>query len=443
MNTAADARTRLITQLDARQKSDPVDGNFQQIRLAARERLETAEFPTLKDEDWKYTSLRPFFNESFHFPPKINSDKKIDLSDTHIFENGYRLVFIDGQFVASLSHTHGSPENCVILPLSEAIRNYPTQIENILSTVKGKTADIFSDLAGACLQDGIFIQIPRNLKLDKPIQIVFFSSKREQHFFTTPRILVHAESGSEATIVEHFAGQIGAIYHSNPVTQILLESNARVSHYQLGFESNTAFHVSRMAVHQRRDSQFNSWNLTFGGRLVRHDIDIDLPETGSVAQLNGLSIAQGEQHIDNQTFIDHTAPHTSSRENYRSIVDNAGHTVFTGQVLVRPNAQKTDAHQVNKNLLLSTTAQADTRPQLEIFADDVKASHGATVGQLDENQIFYLRARGIGVADARQMLTHAFANEIVQAIPNEAIRNFLNVAVQKRLGEQNAIMDAE
>lgn len=443
MSTATDAKTRFITQVDEWQKSDPPDEHFRKLRLAARERLEATDFPTRKNEDWKYTNLASFFDESFHFPSKISLLKNYDLSSKWIFENVYRLVFIDGQFHASLSDTTGVPENCTILPLTEATQNHQVEIEDILSTVSGKSADIFSDLAAACLQDGIFIKIPRNVKLEKPIHIFFYSSESETPFFTTPRILIHSETGSEATIVEHYTGQIGAIYHSNPVTQILFDTNAKLTHYQLGFESNLAFHVSRTAVLQRRDSQFSSWNLTFGGRLVRNDIDIILAETGSNAQLNGLSIAQGEQHIDNQTFIDHASPQTNSRENYRGIVDDNGHVVFTGRVLIRQDSQKTEAQQVNKNLLLSESAQVDTRPQLEIFADDVKASHGATVGQLDDDQIFYLRARGIGESDARQMLTHAFANEIVSAIPDEAIRNFLDDAVQSRLGEPKSVMESE
>ena len=443
MSIAADTRTRMITQLDEWQRQAQGNGFFQRVRLAARERLEVIEFPTIKNEDWKYTNLSPFFKEAFQFPGKSPLAKNFDLADKPVFENGYRLVFVNGQYLASLSDIPEAPEKVLILPLTDAVLNHQTQVENILATVSGKVADIFSDLATACLREGVFINIPRDMKPDKPIHIFFYSSQSETPFFAPVRILIHSESGSEATVVEHYMGEDAAIYHANPVTQILMDANARLSHYQLGFESNHAFHISRMAVHQRRDSQFSGWNVNFGGRLVRNDIYIKLAESGSRVELNGLSIAQGEQHIDNQIFIDHAAPRTSSRENYRGIVDDKGHAVFTGRVLIRQDSQKSDAQQVNKSLLLSESAQVDTRPQLEIFADDVKASHGATVGQLDDDQIFYLRTRGIGESDARQMLTHAFANEIVNAIPDEALRNFLDDAVQQRLGEQKSGKDAE
>ncbi len=434
MSTIDSAKQRFLTQFDHwRQQGSTGSGALHDLRVAARAQLEVENFPTLKNEDWKYTSLKSFLDESFQFAPEAQVTKGRLKDRYQIFENGYRIVFINGRFQPRLSKLRNLPAGATIQAISQISDDQRNQFQQTLAAT-GRTADdIFSQLATAFLNDGVFIHLTHGVKLGQPVQLLYLSQSNPDPYFTAPRNVILLDADAEATVVEHFQGEDDAIYHSNPLTQIQLNENAHLDHYKLGLESGRAFHVGRIIVNQARGSHLRNWSLTFGGQLVRNEIDILLDGAGSEVNLNGLYLAQDHQHIDNQTFIDHASPRANSTEYYRGIMGDHGHGVFTGRVLIRRDSQKTDARQINKNLLLSPTAQADTRPQLEIFADDVKASHGATVGQLDENQIFYMRTRGIGEAAARELLTQAFAGEIVAGIQNEVVRNHVEKIVRARL----------
>ncbi|MCF7801981.1 MAG: Fe-S cluster assembly protein SufD [Candidatus Marinimicrobia bacterium] len=433
---ANETKQHFLRQLDAwLANPEHRDTPIHRLRQAARERLDVSQFPTTKNEDWKYTNLKPFFENDFHFAPQLGTGFQLpDAKSYQIHADAWTMVFVNGHFQPAASRLDGLDESITLVPLDKADTSRPdSDLVRILDCMGRTEEDIFSDLATAFLHNGVYLHIPKNVKLDKPIHLVYLSTDSETPFFTAPRNIIALDQGAEAVVTEHFQGAEGAIYHSNPLTQILVAENANLTHNKLGLESEYAYHVGRMVVNQSQDSRFSTWSFTLGGRLVRNEIDVLLDGSGSEVHLNGLYIATGEQHMDNQTYIDHAVPHTTSTEHYRGVMNDHGHGVFTGRVLVRQDAQKTDAQQMNKNLLLSKTAQADTRPQLEIFADDVKASHGATVGQLDEDQIFYLRSRGIGEAAARHLLTQAFANEIVDSVPHEEMGNFVHSIVNQRL----------
>ena len=337
----------------------------------------------------------------------------------------HRLVFVNGIFEPATSHTDPLPTGVTVSSLSAAIRHDHTALETHLSRYTDVGANGFLALNTALLGEGAYIHLSARTRLEKPIVLSFVSAPGGQAMCTQPRILVVAEPGSEARIVEHFQGSDESTYFNNVVTEICLGRGARLEHYKLQSEGQKSFHVSTLQVTQGRESRFTSHSISLGGQLVRNDINCGLDDEETVCELNGLYLATGRQHVDYHTRIDHAKPAGTSREYYKGVLDGRGRGVFNGRVYVHPDAQKTDAEQFNNNLLLSRHAEVDTKPQLEIFADDVKCAHGATVGQLDDDMIFYLRTRGLAESAARGLLTYGFASDVLQRMSLVPLRETL------------------
>ena len=367
---------------------------IERIREEARQRFAELGFPTTHDEDWRFTSVAPIA----------------------------RTTFTPGESgLKAGPHPHGVQ----ISKLSES------PAEPHLARYASYQNNAFVALNTANFEDGLFIHIAKGAVIDQPIEVVIESSANGHPTVSHPRILVVAEPGSQATIVETYKGS-GGQYFTNPVTEIVAGDNAVIDHYKLQTESARAFHVSTLQVQLGRDTNFRSHSLAFGGALVRNDVNAVLSE-GCECTLNGLYLVNDEQHIDNHTAIDHAKPHAASHELYKGILEGHSTAVFNGKILVRKDAQKTDAKQTNKNLVLSEDARIDTKPELQILADDVRCTHGATIGQLDPEGIFYLQSRGIGLADARDLLIYAFARDIVDRIQVAALRDLLEKLLLEKL----------
>ena len=379
-------------------------------------------FPTPRNEDWKYTRVNAIEKRRFeldHIPPATDSSWQ----HHHALGVGcHALVFVNGVFDPLASRTDSLPAGATVSSLGEAIRDNPTALEPHLSRYANIGASGFSALNTAFLREGAYIHLSARTRLEKPIVLRFVSAPGGQAMCTQPRILVVAEEASEARIVEHYHGTDEVTYFNNAVTEICLGPRSRVEHYKLQSEGGKSFHISTLQVTQGCESRFTSHSISFGGQLVRNDINCGLDDEDTVCELNGLYMANGRQHVDYHTRIDHRQPAGTSREHYKGVMDRRGRGVFNGRVYVHPDAQKTDAEQFNNNLLLSRDAEVDTKPQLEIFADDVKCAHGATVGQLDDDMIFYLRTRGIAESAARGLLTYGFASDVLQRMSLVSLR---------------------
>jgi Fe-S cluster assembly protein SufD len=317
--------------------------------------------------------------------------------------------------------------------LASALQTDLATVEPHLARFARYDAQPFVALNTALMEDGAFVRIARGVVAEEPIHLLFLTVAEEGPLVTYPRNLILADENSQATIVETYAALDGGVYFNNVVTEIIAAENAVLDHYKIQQESEGAFHIATQQVQQDRDSNFTSHSISLGGALVRNDINAVLNGTGIESTVNGLYLASGRQHVDNHTAIDHAKPHCNSHELYKGILDGHATGVFNGKIFVRPDAQKTDAKQTNQNLLLSADATINTKPQLEIFADDVRCTHGATVGQLDADAIFYLRSRGLGLEEARGLLTYAFASDILERVKVAPLRAELEKQLLSRL----------
>lgn len=404
------------------------------LKQRAAERFAASGYPTTRNEDWKFTSVAAISQVTWMAPP-ASSGEAISpgaLKSLRLGLPAHELVFVNGRLAPSLSSLGHLPDGVLLQSLAQAIESNSDQIEPWLGSVADIETHAFTALNTSRMTDGALIVIPSGVRIDQPIHLVFLADL-EQHQAVHPRNLVVAGESSEVTIVETHAGVRDAAYFSNPVTEVVVGPNARVEHIKIQRESERAFHVGTIEVKQARDSRFRSFSFALGGALARTNIYSVMAGEGSDCTMNGLYLLHRDQHIDHQTRIEHAFPNCTSREVYKGILDGKSHAVFNGKVYVRPEAQKTDGKQTNKNLLLSEGAKVDTKPQLEIFADDVKCTHGATVGRLDEIGLFYLESRGISAPRARRLLTYGFAAEVLGEIDQEPIRHQLEQLVFERL----------
>jgi Fe-S cluster assembly protein SufD len=398
------------------------------LRRSAMERFVELGFPTLRDEEWRFTNVAPLVKVSFKLAPRQRNT--LTSEQVRHFVGGdtdcYRLVFVNGHFAEDLS-SGGRTEG--MASLATVLDAHPSWPEPYLARFAKYDEQPFTALNTAFIRDGACVLIPKGAVIEKPIHLVYISTARGEPVVSHPRNLIMAFPNSQATIIESYIGLDETVYFTNAVTEIILDENAFIDHYKLQQESTQAFHIATQQVRMERTSNFSSHSIALGGGLVRNDVNAVLAAEGSECTLNGLYLAGGRQLIDNHTRIDHAKPHCASHELYKGILDGKARGVFNGKIYVHQDAQKTDAKQTNKTLLLSEDAMINTKPQLEIFADDVKCTHGATVGQLAGDAIFYLRARGIGLAEARKILTFAFANDIVSRIKIASIREQLEAAL--------------
>lgn len=412
-------------------------GWLQGLRRSAFQWVSERGFPTSKDEDWKYTRVAPILDIPFEpAEPDVSrwtSSAAIDQAACDL--GGPRLVFVNGHFAPELSRLKGLPPGVRITNFASALLEDGSTIEPLLSSSLREHLNGFTALNAALAEDGAFIRLPPGMTVEEPIHLVFLSDTGAVPVVSHPRTLVLAGPGSRATIVESHAGIRGDVYLTNAVTEVVLKEGAVVEHYKLQNETETAFHVGLLSVRQGRGSRFTSHSVALGAAIARHEVRVTLEAPGAEVALNGLYMPRGKQHLDNPTTIEHAAPECTSRELYKGIVDEHGRGVFDGRIVVRPGAMKTDASQTNKNLLLSETAQAHSRPWLEIFADDVKCAHGTSIGQLDEEVLFYLRSRGIEGQAARSLLTYAFAAEMVEVIRLAPLRARVQQMVAARLSD--------
>ncbi len=403
-------------------------------RQAGIERFAALGFPNRRMEEWKYTSVEPIASREF----QLGGDKEVarfTLEEMHRMAfcvlPGPRLVFLNGHFHPALSDISGLPAGVRCKSLAQALQEDAASLEAHLGRQVDSKDRAFVALNDAFLQNGAYLFLPRGTVLPQPIQLLFVSHGNGTAVVSHPRVLVVAEAQSQATLIETYVGQ-GA-YFTNAVTEIAAGEGAVIEHIKLQGESESAFHIASIGVRQSRDSQYTSHSLSLGAALARNDLGTVLDAEGAGATLNGLYMVSGSQHVDNHTNIDHAKPHCTSAELYKGILDGKSQGVFNGRILVRPDAQKTSSQQSNKNLILSDDALINTKPLLEIYANDVKCNHGATIGRLDANQVFYLRSRGIDAALARSILTYAFASDVVAMMRQEPLRERLQQWIFARL----------
>ncbi len=411
---------------------------LQKLRSESQNRFENMRFPTQKDESWKYTSLSTLLETPF---VPLNGSHEDDINPKIIYKYAftdikrYLLVFINGRFSAEYSQLSDLQDGLVLGSLPEIARHFPEKIEPWLEKIAIHERSIFTEMNSAFLNDGAALIIPDNMEIAEPIHIMFLSTNHREPFVVQPRNLVVMGRNSSATIIETYDGLEHNKYFTNTVMETVLGENANLSHHKLQLESRSAFHIGTNAAHLARDARYLNTFISLGGQLTRNNLDIKLDASGADAQLYGLYMGKGQQHIDNKIFMHHAKAHTTSNQTYKSILDDQSRGVFNGQIYVDKDAQKVNAYQLNKNLLLSPEAKADAKPQLKIFADDVKCSHGATVGQLDENSLFYLRSRGISKQVAQSMLTYAYASDIIESIIVGSVRFYLYSVLLNRLGQ--------
>ena len=393
-------------------------------------------FPTLRDEDWRFTNVAPI--EKLPFQPArevvVNGAESKILGEA-IFAKlpGNRLVFVNGFFSAKLSSQGKIPGGAKIKNLSAAFADDSALIEKHLGKHAHTADNSFAALNQAFFSDGAFIFVPPGVEIAEPIQLIYISSAKHNGETIQPRNLIIAGANSKLTVIESYLSTGSAVYFTNAVTEIIAGDSAVIEHIKLQDEAANAFHIATIAGEFGRASNINVHSFALGAKLSRNNIRTKLAGEGLECILNGLYLTRGEQLADHHMIVEHAQPHCASHEYFNGILDDKSKGVFHGRIYVHPVAQKTDAKQTNKNLLLSDDASADTKPQLEIYADDVKCTHGATVGQLNDESIFYLRARGIDEDTARRMLIHAFADEIVERVKCEPAREALNELVWDRL----------
>jgi Fe-S cluster assembly protein SufD len=418
-----------------------VEGSWiHQIRRQAIARFGELGFPTTHQEEWKYTNVAPLVRIPFQpATEQANglSAEALALSPLAALSLA-RLVFVNGVYSHEFSSTAGLPEGVQLASLAEALAGEAGrsgELEQHLARYAAYDRQPFVALNTAFLEQGAFLRIPPGLVLEQPIHLLFVSTGDEVPRVSHPRSLILADRESQVALIESYVGLGEAAYFTNAVTEIAVGESAVVEHYKLQQESRRAFHMATMQVHLERSSVFSNQNVSLGGALVRNDLTAVLDGEGAECTLNGLYLGTGRQHVDNHTTLDHARPHCSSHEIYRGILDGKASGVFNGGIIVRQDAQKTNAKQSNRNLLLSQDAVINTKPQLEIWADDVRCTHGATVGQIDQEALFYLRTRGMDLQAARDMLTYAFASEPLGQMKVQAVRRWVEGELFAQLAE--------
>ena len=419
------------------QQDTPMASWVELLRESAMDQFDLLRFPSVSEEEWKYTNLTPIVKADFQ-PALKDRASEIRKTDVDLFAypetSRTHIVLLNGFLRADLSSTSELGE-VIVLDLSSAVAD--ERYEKIVRAYLARNANYHHNgliaLNTAFIQSGIFILIPKDVKLEAPLQITYLSEPGSSNSASFPRVLVVAEENSSAMLIESYRSVSEAGYFTNAVTEIVLKEGARLEHYRLQRESNRAFHVSTTAATLGPKSSYDTTSITMGAQLSRHDIDVVMDHEGAECWVDGLYVVGSDQHTDTHSVIDHKQPHCTSHQLYKGILDGKSRAVFNGKIFVRPGAQKTDAMQTNKNLLLSNEARVDTKPQLEIFADDVKCAHGAAVGQIDQDELFYLETRGLNPELARNLLTYGFAEEVIAKIKVDSLKTQIDELVLHHL----------
>ena len=402
-----------------------------ELRRAGLEAFAAAGFPGRRDEDWKYTDLKLVTRRSFATGTasayQVPAIAGLDCP---------ALVFVNGR----LAETQGMPDGAAVLSLAEAVADGHPACRELLGRIALPTRHRFAALGNALFSDGVLLDLPDGMTLEAPVRLVFLAGSREDAALACPRVLVRAGARSRATIIEHYAS-LGGEALSLATTELALAPGSRIEHYRLQEESAETFHLGVLAARLERDATLVSHNLSVGARIARLDLDVALAGPGADVAMNGLYVVRDRQHADSHTRVDHLVPRTSSDELYRGVLAGKSRAVFNGKAIVHPGAAGTDARQSNANLLLSAEAEVDTKPELEIYADDVKCAHGATTGQLDTAALFYLRSRGIAEDMARSLLTFAFADTVLARMALAPLRRHAENLVVGRLPDADRIRE--
>ncbi len=429
------AVARYVDLFEQFERAHPASNWLTNLRRQSLQNFQSLGFPTVRDEEWKYTDVTPVANLATLpvFQPELAGEGAQNAENLPFGEiSGHRLTFVNGHYAPHLSRLEILPEGVTVSSLAAEFAND----NEVLQEHFGKTIDAknetFAALNTAFAQDGAFIKIGSNLEFSAPIHLLFLSNGA-QIGVSHPRNLILVGDNSSATVIETFVSSGEGVYFTNAITEIVAGRDARLEHVKVQGESAKAFHVGSLQISAARGANVRSHVVHFGGRIVRNNATAVMGDENCEVTLNGLVVANDAQHIDNHTAMDHAMPHCQSHENYVHVLDGHSNGVFNGKIFVRLDAQKTDAKQSNRTLLLSRDAQINAKPQLEIFADDVRCTHGATIGQLDDDALFYLRARGIPEKQSRAILIRAFANAAIDGIPVDDLREKLEGILVTRL----------
>jgi Fe-S cluster assembly protein SufD len=410
---------------------------LKEVREGAIARFAELGFPTMKQEEWRFTSVAPIAETAFERPREAVALTATTVGALGLLTEGPRAVFVDGRYAPALSTLAGLAPGVLVGGLGGALQPGAAGelVRRHLTRYARWQQSPFAALNTAFLADGALVYVPPGVVLEAPLELVFLSSGGGTNGPTVshPRSLVILERDARAAVVETYAGVTAGGYWTNAVTEIVVGDGARAELYRVQREGAGAYHIGTTHSHQGRDAVLGLHVVTLGGRLARHDITTVLGGAGAELILNGLYLLDGAQHADHHTVIDHAQPHCTSHEFFNGVIDDRAHGVFNGRIVVEPGAQRTDSKQTNNNLLLSTEARADSQPQLEIYADDVKCTHGSTVGPIDPQQLYYLRSRGLSPETARGLLTYGFGAEILDRMTRPAVRTGLERLVRERL----------
>ena len=409
---------------------------LRKLRQTGFARFSETGFPTSRDEDWRFTNPAAIAQTPFrlvrnghHFPTLA------EIASHRLEGAGCELVFVDGRFAEKLSSVGELPSGVKVASLAAEIAVNPGAVEEHLGLYLNIQRDAFAALNTAFVEDGAYIHVAKGVVLEPPIHLLFISTGYDTPSVTHPRNLIVAEENSHATVIEDYLSLgRGEKAFCNTGTELIAGDHSVISHYMIEREDENAFNVSTLRIQQGRSADVASHSVLVGGALVRNNVHPVLAGEGSECLINGLFVGRNRQHLDNYMLVEHASPHCGSRQFYNGILDGHAHGVFHGRIIVHKDAQKTDAKQTNRNLLLSDTAQIDTKPQLEIYADDVKCTHGATIGQIEENSLFYLRSRGIDEASARRLLLFAFASECLDRMRPGPARTYVENLIHRNLG---------
>lgn len=425
---------KLVSDFEAVKKTLPGNSFVQNIRQKAIESFSALGIPARKNEEYKYSNVQKLFQENFTQSAIYNSQFAIEKYlipnlDAHI------IVLVNGFFSEELSSLNNLDKSVVVSSLQKAFEKYSELVEKHFSTCADINSDAFIALNTAYATDGVFINVPDNAVVEKPIHIINLIAAKESKLFF-PRNLFVVGKSAQVQLVETIETHdlpVKAI--STSVTEIAIEENAKVQYYRLQNDCENGQQINTVSASQQKNSHFDTNTVTLSGGWIRNNLNIALNGENCESHLNGLFITSDTQHVDNHTLVDHRKPHCESNQTYKGILDGKSTGVFNGKIFVQRDAQKTNAYQSSKNILLSDDATINTKPQLEIYADDVKCSHGSSTGKIDEDALFYLRARGLGIESARKLLLHAFVNDVMQTIRINALREYLETLIHKKLGE--------
>jgi Fe-S cluster assembly protein SufD len=404
------------------------------LRERGMSRLRERGFPTARDEDWKYTNVSRLLGVPFRTAVDFDDRAgfaQVPAAGLFAQEDAIRLLFVNGRFVGERSAIAALPAGARVESIALALRHDAEPVERHLGRYASADQSGFTALSAAFLTDGAIVALADGVELERPIELVFVATTADTELAVHPRVLVTCGRGSRLSLVESYESSGATL--TNAVAEIVLGEGARIEHVRVVREGERGSHVATTEVVQARDSRYASSSFALGASFLRHTLNVRLQGEGAECSLDGLYLAAGDEVVDNHTAIDHSHPHATSRELYKGVLGGRAKGVFNGKVIVRPDAQKSDARQTNKNLLLSRHAEIDSKPELQIYADDVKCSHGAAIGQLDADALFYLKSRGIGEAAGRRLLIRGFAAEIVQRVRAETLRGALEAALEERL----------